>query len=156
MSLKVKAKIVKDVTQLVLARRTKMCNFLEYKGACFPYPYPSHRNIRSRVTLGHLGPLIALIRVFLSFFRYQGCIQAICFPFLCVWDLSDRQRTRDAGDRPSLRRSPRSVFRKRESRSFFLTRSEHSQHNLLVGLRTGLVSARNRLKTSDPCSDCRF
>ncbi|KAJ7094682.1 AP complex, mu/sigma subunit [Mycena belliarum] len=28
---KVKAKIVKDVTQLVLARRTRMCNFLEYK-----------------------------------------------------------------------------------------------------------------------------
>ncbi|RSH78595.1 uncharacterized protein EHS24_002323 [Apiotrichum porosum] len=27
-----KAKIVKDVTQLVLARRTRMCNFLEYKG----------------------------------------------------------------------------------------------------------------------------
>ena len=33
MPLKAKAKIVKDVTQLVLARRTKMCNFLEYKGA---------------------------------------------------------------------------------------------------------------------------
>ncbi|ORX38605.1 AP complex, mu/sigma subunit [Kockovaella imperatae] len=28
---KSKAKIVKDVTQLVLARRTRMCNFLEYK-----------------------------------------------------------------------------------------------------------------------------
>ena len=28
---KTKIKIVKDVTQLVLARRTKMCNFLEYK-----------------------------------------------------------------------------------------------------------------------------
>ncbi|KAH8830484.1 Longin-like domain-containing protein [Flagelloscypha sp. PMI_526] len=28
---KQKIKIVKDVTQLVLARRTKMCNFLEYK-----------------------------------------------------------------------------------------------------------------------------
>lgn len=28
-----KAKIVKDVTQLVLARRTRMCNVLEYKGA---------------------------------------------------------------------------------------------------------------------------
>ncbi|OZJ04342.1 AP-1 complex subunit sigma-1 [Bifiguratus adelaidae] len=28
---KEKSKIVKDVTQLVLARRTKMCNFLEYK-----------------------------------------------------------------------------------------------------------------------------
>lgn len=28
---KSKSKIVKDVTQLVLARRTKMCNFLEYK-----------------------------------------------------------------------------------------------------------------------------
>ena len=32
---KTKAKIVKDVTQLVLARRTRMCNFLEYKGARF-------------------------------------------------------------------------------------------------------------------------
>jgi len=30
------AKIVKDVTQLVLARRTRMCNFLEYKGASTP------------------------------------------------------------------------------------------------------------------------
>jgi hypothetical protein len=30
---KQKTKIVKDVTQLVLARRTRMCNFLEYKGA---------------------------------------------------------------------------------------------------------------------------
>jgi hypothetical protein len=29
---KAKAKIIKDVTQLVLARRTRMCNFLEYKG----------------------------------------------------------------------------------------------------------------------------
>lgn len=29
---KSKTKIVKDVTQLVLARRTRMCNFLEYKG----------------------------------------------------------------------------------------------------------------------------
>jgi len=29
---KAKAKIVKDITQLVLARRTRMCNFLEYKG----------------------------------------------------------------------------------------------------------------------------
>ncbi|KAH8924099.1 putative APS1-AP-1 complex subunit [Atractiella rhizophila] len=28
---KTKSKIVKDVTQMVLARRTKMCNFLEYK-----------------------------------------------------------------------------------------------------------------------------
>ncbi|GAA5807177.1 hypothetical protein MFLAVUS_000531 [Mucor flavus] len=28
---KEKAKIVKDATQLVLARRVKMCNFLEYK-----------------------------------------------------------------------------------------------------------------------------
>jgi len=36
---KQKAKIVKDVTQLVLARRTRMCNFLEYKGQyrCLPF-----------------------------------------------------------------------------------------------------------------------
>jgi hypothetical protein len=32
LSTKQKNKITKDVTQLVLARRTKMCNFLEYKG----------------------------------------------------------------------------------------------------------------------------
>jgi Clathrin adaptor complex small chain len=34
LSPKEKAKIVKDVTQLVLSRRTRMCNFLEYKGTC--------------------------------------------------------------------------------------------------------------------------
>ncbi|KAI8943047.1 hypothetical protein NX059_001083 [Plenodomus lindquistii] len=32
-----KAKIVKDVSQLVLARRTRMCNFLEYKGTWAPF-----------------------------------------------------------------------------------------------------------------------
>ena len=32
LSPKEKTKIVKDVTQLVLSRRAKMCNFLEYKG----------------------------------------------------------------------------------------------------------------------------
>ena len=36
---KAKAKIVKDVTQLVLARRTRMCNFLEYKGALYYVSY---------------------------------------------------------------------------------------------------------------------
>ncbi|RMZ79521.1 hypothetical protein DV737_g3370, partial [Chaetothyriales sp. CBS 132003] len=33
LSPKEKAKIVKDVSQLVLSRRTRMCNFIEYKGA---------------------------------------------------------------------------------------------------------------------------
>ena len=33
LSPKVKAKIIKDVSQLVLSRRTRMCNFLEYKGS---------------------------------------------------------------------------------------------------------------------------
>jgi len=32
LSPKEKTKIVKEVTTMVLARRTKMCNFLEYKG----------------------------------------------------------------------------------------------------------------------------
>lgn len=36
LSPKDKAKIVKDVTQAVLARRTRMCNFLEYKGWFHP------------------------------------------------------------------------------------------------------------------------
>ncbi|KAF2214844.1 hypothetical protein CERZMDRAFT_95228 [Cercospora zeae-maydis SCOH1-5] len=33
LSPKDKAKIIKDVSQLVLARRARMCNFLEYKGS---------------------------------------------------------------------------------------------------------------------------
>lgn len=37
LSAKDKAKIVKDVTALVLARRTKMCNFLEYKDSKVVY-----------------------------------------------------------------------------------------------------------------------
>ncbi|KAF5363890.1 hypothetical protein D9756_000454 [Leucocoprinus leucothites] len=37
MAPKTKAKIVKDVTQLVLARRTRMCNFLEYKDSKVVY-----------------------------------------------------------------------------------------------------------------------
>ncbi|BGP26714.1 AP-1 adaptor complex sigma subunit Aps1 [Rhodotorula toruloides] len=32
-----KAKVVKDVTQLVLSRRTRMCNFLEYKDSKIVY-----------------------------------------------------------------------------------------------------------------------
>jgi len=37
MPAKQKSKIVKDVTQLVLARRTRMCNFLEYKDSKVVY-----------------------------------------------------------------------------------------------------------------------
>ncbi|CAD6905098.1 unnamed protein product [Tilletia laevis] len=37
MSPKHKSKITKDVTQLVLARRTRMCNFLEYKDSKVVY-----------------------------------------------------------------------------------------------------------------------
>ncbi|GAA5865298.1 hypothetical protein JCM8547_005048 [Rhodosporidiobolus lusitaniae] len=37
MSTRAKTKIVKDVTQLVLARRTRMCNFLEYKDSKVVY-----------------------------------------------------------------------------------------------------------------------
>lgn len=54
---KAKAKIVKDVTQLVLARRTRMCNFLEYKGA-YPVRYGDYRRSPSR--------------------RHESGIQAIC------------------------------------------------------------------------------
>lgn len=41
LSPKDKAKIIKDVTQLVLSRRTRMCNFLEYKGGWL-YPQNAH------------------------------------------------------------------------------------------------------------------
>jgi hypothetical protein len=39
LSPKDKAKIIKDVSQLVLARRTRMCNFLEYKGRSHRVPH---------------------------------------------------------------------------------------------------------------------
>jgi hypothetical protein len=61
---KQKAKIVKDVTQLVLARRTRMCNFLEYKGLVL------FLHIMSPLTESGLD-------------RLEGCISAICVPILC-------------------------------------------------------------------------
>jgi hypothetical protein len=45
LSQKDKAKIVKDVTQLVLARRTKMCNFLEYKESKIVYRRYARRDL---------------------------------------------------------------------------------------------------------------
>ena len=48
MSPKEKAKIIKDVSQLVLSRRTRMCNFLEYKGILDPL------KLRMRIDLTHL------------------------------------------------------------------------------------------------------
>lgn len=42
LSPKDKAKIIKDVSQLVLARRTRMCNFLEYKGSLSLAMVPHH------------------------------------------------------------------------------------------------------------------
>ncbi|KAK5628962.1 hypothetical protein RRF57_004677 [Xylaria bambusicola] len=47
LSPKDKAKIVKDVSQLVLARRTRMCNFLEYKGSPLSLLY-SHGSFLTR------------------------------------------------------------------------------------------------------------
>jgi AP-1 complex subunit sigma 1/2 len=48
LSPKDKAKIIKDVSQLVLARRTRMCNFLEYKGV--PAWSPTFQRIKSACT----------------------------------------------------------------------------------------------------------
>jgi len=69
---KQKAKIVKDVTQLVLARRTRMCNFLEYKG-----PLSS---------LFFMNPLITV-----GMGRHEGRISAICVPILCDGNQPDGQ-----------------------------------------------------------------
>ena len=51
MAPKAKAKIVKDVTQVVLARRTRMCNFLEYKGES----PPAMAKLRSRALMDRPG-----------------------------------------------------------------------------------------------------
>lgn len=82
MAPKVKAKIVKDVTQLVLARRTRMCNFLEYKGACWQL---------SMMLMNSVDRLLC---------RYQGGLQAICIPVLRLRHKHGRQRTGHAGNHP--------------------------------------------------------
>ena len=42
MSPQAKGKIVKDVTQLVLARKNKLCNVIEYKGPCSQLEHYHH------------------------------------------------------------------------------------------------------------------
>lgn len=65
MAPKAKAKIVKDVTQLVLARRTRMCNFLEYKG------WWLRTLTRANMEVEALG-------------RFQGGLQTICITLFRV------------------------------------------------------------------------
>lgn len=65
MSPKAKSKIVKDVTQLVLARRTRMCNFLEYKGEPRPSGCAWDSDLRRSLRR-----------------RYQGRLPALRLPFL--------------------------------------------------------------------------
>jgi AP-1 complex subunit sigma 1/2 len=60
---KQKAKIVKDVTQLVLARRTRMCNFLEYKGL-------------------FLFLLVMNLSMIAGLARFEGRLSAICVSIL--------------------------------------------------------------------------
>lgn len=94
-----------------------MCNFLEYKGMRLLFDaYLLTLDAIFRA-LCHvcLGDLIIADGPLSWFFRYQGRIQAIRFPFLCVWNLCGGQRTRDTGNRPSLRRSLGSIFRECES-----------------------------------------
>ena len=59
LSPKEKSKIVKDVSQLVLARRTRMCNFLEYKGE-------------------EPNPLIE--SSFTDNIRLEDCLSTLCLP----------------------------------------------------------------------------
>lgn len=67
---KTKAKIVKDVTQLVLARRTRMCNFLEYKGVLTLFPRLHIHELTEEMGLG----------------RLKSRIPPICLFILCMWD----------------------------------------------------------------------
>jgi hypothetical protein len=88
---KQKAKIVKDVTQLVLGRRTRMCNFLEYKGL---HPF---------LWLRTYGPQLRLS-------RHEGRISALCVPVLCNGRWPVGQRARDAGDNPQIRGGAGPIF----------------------------------------------
>jgi AP-1 complex subunit sigma 1/2 len=70
LSPKDKAKIIKDVSQLVLARRTRMCNFLEYKGRSRRVPY--HVPIR-RLTDDCVKDSKVVYRRYASLFFIAGC-----------------------------------------------------------------------------------
>lgn len=81
MSPKAKSKIVKDVTQLVLARRTRMCNFLEYKG------------MSSTVSI--LFKTESVKHLTCCKHRYQGGVQTLCITLLCLRRWFRWQRTGD-------------------------------------------------------------
>ena len=108
---KTKAKIVKDVTQLVLARRTKMCNFLEYKGMLYP-------------TLPET--LAELLK------RFENRVQAIRISILCDGYYAERERAHHARGDPPICGSTRQVFRKRTWQSHSST---SLSDKLCVGMR---------------------
>lgn len=81
LSPKDKAKIIKDVSQLVLSRRTRMCNFLEYKGTpnvgiyCF---FTIHHNWLSLHFCLRNNSTDAVT----PFCRHESSLPTICFPLL--------------------------------------------------------------------------
>src|ERR1700753_384803 len=75
LSPKDKAKIVKDVSQLVLARRTRMCNFLEYKGADVPVHSPSPQSACSVLPSNFILVLALTLNSCLS--RYQNSLSSL-------------------------------------------------------------------------------
>ncbi|KAI9889446.1 MAG: hypothetical protein M1814_005309 [Vezdaea aestivalis] len=67
LSPKDKAKIIKDVSQLVLSRRTRMCNFLEYKGRL------SSAFRQRALVLTHYADSKVVYRRYASLFFIAGC-----------------------------------------------------------------------------------
>lgn len=67
LSPKDKAKIVKDVSQLVLARRTRMCNFIEYKGVW------ANSSKSARATANGKTDTKIVYRRYASLFFIAGC-----------------------------------------------------------------------------------
>ena len=72
-----KAKIIKDVSQLVLSRRTRMCNFLEYKGGPGSSKLRIHSSDNVSWTLAHPEVLASdtkiVYRRYASLFFIAGC-----------------------------------------------------------------------------------
>lgn len=88
---KAKAKIVKDVTQLVLARRTRMCNFLEYKGENISYTMEGNSTRPDLVGR--------------PCFRHESGVSAVCVVVLRLRDRIRRQRVDNPRDYTSIRGS---------------------------------------------------
>jgi len=108
-SSKVKQRIVRDVTQLVLARKPRQCNFLEYQGTVisfFPHWFSPTQSLRVPIHLrtNSVDP-----------YRFKGDLPPLRLVVFRVWRDGRRERVEHARNCAQIRRNSRQALWKRES-----------------------------------------